>query len=160
MIDLKTLRELVKIMVSNDLTEVDLQDDKGEKVSLKRAVGGTPVTHYASAPVQQVSAAPAAAPSAPVAAAAPAAPKADDFAGLVAINSPMVGTFYASPSPEAKPFVAVGAKISAEKNVCIIEAMKVFNEIKAETSGTIEKVMVTSGQAVEFGQPLFYVRPG
>ncbi len=159
MIDLKTLRELVKIMVSNDLTEVDLQDDKGEKVSLKRAVGGTPVTHYAPAPVQQV-AAPVPALSAPAAASAPAAPKVDDFAGLVAINSPMVGTFYASPSPEAKPFVAVGAKISADKNVCIIEAMKVFNEIKAETTGTIEKVMVTSGQAVEFGQPLFYVRPG
>jgi acetyl-CoA carboxylase biotin carboxyl carrier protein len=71
----------------------------------------------------------------------------------------MVGTYYASPSPDAKPFISVGAAISPESVVCIIEAMKVFNEIKAETTGTVAKILVSNGQAVEFGQTLFFVKP-
>jgi acetyl-CoA carboxylase biotin carboxyl carrier protein len=82
----------------------------------------------------------------------------EDEAGLHRIESPMVGTFYASPKPDAKTFVAVGAAVTPETTVCIIEAMKIFNEIKAECAGTIEKILVKSGQAVEFGQPLFLVR--
>ena len=80
-------------------------------------------------------------------------------AGLAEIKSPMVGTFYASPSPDAKPFVRVGDRVGPDTDVCIIEAMKVFNNIKAETSGTIEKVLAEGGQAVEYGQVLFLVRP-
>ena len=75
------------------------------------------------------------------------------------VTSPMVGTFYASPNPEAAPYVKVGSKVSASSVVCIIEAMKVFNEIRSEVAGTIEKILVNNQQAVEYGQPLFVVRP-
>jgi acetyl-CoA carboxylase biotin carboxyl carrier protein len=78
---------------------------------------------------------------------------------LVAIKSPMVGTFYSSPSPDTKPFVSVGSQVDEETDVCIIEAMKVFNNIKAECRGTITKALVNNGQTVEFGQVLFLVKP-
>ncbi len=97
--------------------------------------------------------APAAAP-APVAAPAPAAPAAD----TVEIKSPMVGTFYRAPSPEAAPFVEVGTAVNEETVVCIIEAMKVMNEIKAEVKGVITEVLLENAKALEFGQPLFRVR--
>jgi len=154
MIEKKTLKELIKLMVENDLTELDLQDPQGERVTIKRGLSG-PVLHAAPGAV------PPAAAASPGAAGVPgAAPGlaggADE--GLVAIKSPMVGTFYAAPSPDAKPFVAVGDKVSAETVVCIIEAMKVFNEIHADVSGTVAKVLVSNGQVVEFGQPLFMVK--
>ena len=84
---------------------------------------------------------------------------ADADAGLTAIKSPMVGTFYASPNPESKAFVSVGSTVDEETDVCIIEAMKVFNNIKAECRGTIAKIMVNNGQTVEYGQVLFLVKP-
>jgi len=151
MIELRKLRELVKLMKENDLCELDLRD-KDEQVTLKRPGADGPV--YAAQP-------PAAAPVASPAAAPPAAnaPAADQDAGLVKITSPMVGTFYTAPSPDADDFVNVGASVDKNTVVCIIEAMKVFNEIKAETTGKIEKVLVDNGQAVEFGQPLFLVKP-
>jgi acetyl-CoA carboxylase biotin carboxyl carrier protein len=103
--------------------------------------------------------APVAAPAAaPAPSAAPAAAPASDE-GLVAIESPMVGTYYASPSPDKPPFVSVGGQVGPNSVVCLVEAMKIFNEIKAERSGTIVKVLVQSGQAVEFGQPLFMIKP-
>ena len=157
MIDLKTLKEIVKLMVTNGLTEVDLQDHEGERVTLKRA--GNEVQHvYAPAPAQSAPVAYAPAPAAAAAPAPAAAPNAD--AGLVPIASPMVGTFYSAATPDAKAFVTVGSKVTPDTVVCIIEAMKVFNEIKAETTGTIEKIVVSNGQAVEFSQPLFMIRPG
>lgn len=153
MIDLKTLRSLVKLMSDNDLSELDISD-KEEQVHLKRSGGH--VQPVALPPAVAPAAAPAApAPAAPAAEAAPA----DDNAGLVEIVSPMVGTFYSSPSPDADAFVGIGDKVNSESVVCIIEAMKVFNEIKAETSGTIQKVLVSDGQAVEFGQALYLVKP-
>ena len=91
------------------------------------------------------------------AAASPSETPADD--GLVTIASPMVGTFYAASDPESPPFVKVGAEIDPDTPVCIIEAMKVFNEIKAEVAGTIERILVENRQAIEFGQPLMLVRP-
>jgi acetyl-CoA carboxylase biotin carboxyl carrier protein len=145
MIDIKKLKQLIELMAEHELTELDIRDEK-ETVTLKRGSGGT---------IQFVPAPQAAAPSSP--AAASAAPAED--AGLVKIASPMVGSFYSAPSPDAEPFVKVGSKIGPDTVVCIIEAMKVFNEIKAEVSGTVEKVLVASGQAVEFGQPLFLIRP-
>jgi len=155
MIDLKTLKELVKLMSANDLTELDLQDQAGERVTLKRGSGGAPV-QYVQAPqahaVAQPQAAQAAAP-------VPASPAGGGTDGLTPIPSPMVGTFYAASTPDAKPFVSVGDTVNAETVVCIIEAMKVFNEIKAETAGVIERVMISNGQAVEFGQPLFMIKP-
>jgi acetyl-CoA carboxylase biotin carboxyl carrier protein len=83
----------------------------------------------------------------------------DDTAGLVPIASPMVGTFYSAATPDAPALVSVGDVVDAEKVVCIVEAMKIFNEIKAETSGTIAKVLVANGDAVEFGQDLFLLKP-
>ncbi|MEO0630389.1 MAG: acetyl-CoA carboxylase biotin carboxyl carrier protein [Planctomycetota bacterium] len=154
MIDIRKLKELVRLMVENDLTELDLQDQE-ETVSLKRGVGGAVMPAYAApaAPAPVAAPAPAAADSAP----APASGGSDD--GLVAIESPMVGTFYSAANPDSPPFVSVGESVSADTVVCIVEAMKVFNEIKAEASGTIAKVLVENGAAVEFGQPLFMIKP-
>ena len=114
------------------------------------------------APQAMMQAAPVAAPAAAPAAAAPpaeTAPAADPMEGLIAIESPMVGTFYASPSPDKPTFVKVGDTINAETVVCLVEAMKIFNEIKGGQSGTVAKLLVENGEAVEFGQPLMLVKP-
>lgn len=159
MINLDTLKELVRLMVDNDLSEVELHDEQ-ESVSLKR--GGAPAgSHvvYAAAPSH---AGPAAHHAAPPHASAPshaAGGGSDADAGLVAIESPMVGTYYSAASPDSPAFVKPGSQIASDSVVCIIEAMKVFNEIKAEVSGTIEKILVKNGEPVEFGQKLFLVRP-
>jgi acetyl-CoA carboxylase biotin carboxyl carrier protein len=159
MIDIKNLRTLIKLMVENDLTELDVQGAQGERVSLKRdrAEG-----HAHAAPQAAASAGlPGALPAAPPATSASAPPSASAPTAVAPaqITSPIVGTFYAASTPDAKPFVTVGDRVQADTIVCIIEAMKVFNEIKAETSGVIDKILVSSGQAVEFGQPLFVIRP-
>ncbi|MFM7051824.1 MAG: acetyl-CoA carboxylase biotin carboxyl carrier protein [Planctomycetota bacterium] len=155
--DIRKLKELVRLMVDNDLTELDIRDEQ-ETVTVKRpGIHAVPqVIMPAQAPVM---AAPAPAQAAPAAAAAAAAPAAPAKETLPAIESPMVGTFYAAPGPDKAAFVAVGAKVGPDTTVCLIEAMKIFNEIKAETSGTVEEVLVKSGQPVEFGQPLFRIRP-
>jgi len=156
MIDIRKLKELVRLMVENDLTELDLRDEQ-ETVTVKRP-GIHAVPQVVAAPVMaqpMAAAAPAAAPAAPAAAAAAAPAK----EVLPAIESPMVGTFYATPGPDKAAFVTVGSKVGPDTTVCLIEAMKIFNEIKAETSGTVEEVLVKSGQPVEFGQPLFRIRP-
>jgi acetyl-CoA carboxylase biotin carboxyl carrier protein len=148
MIDIRKLKELVRLMVANDLTELDLRDEQ-QQVSVKR--GGpqaAPVVHQAP-----VAAAPAAAPP-PAEVAAPAE---DD--GLIAIESPMVGTYYSKPSPEKPSFLNVGDSVSEDSTVCLIEAMKIFNEIKAGQSGTVTKLLVENGEAVEFGQPLMLIKP-
>jgi acetyl-CoA carboxylase biotin carboxyl carrier protein len=168
MIDPSKLRDLVKLMVENDLTELDLQDEK-ETVTIRRGAQGGVVNHSpvyygggggGGAPGYALTPAPAAAPaSAPAGGAAPAPKAADTDAGLIAIESPMVGTFYSAANPDSPAFASPGTKINASTVVCLIEAMKVFNEIKAEKTGTIEKVLVKNGDAVEFGQKLFLVRP-
>ncbi|MEM9373116.1 MAG: acetyl-CoA carboxylase biotin carboxyl carrier protein [Planctomycetota bacterium] len=151
MIDIRKLKELVRLMVENELSELDLRDEQ-ETVTIKRGSSGVP---QIVAP-QASPAAPPPAASAP----APAAPEAPaEDASLVAIESPMVGTYYSKPNPDSDAFVKPGAGIGPDTVVCIVEAMKVFNEIKAETSGTIEKVLVNDGDSVEFGQKLFLVRP-
>lgn len=148
------LEQITRLMKDNDLNTVDVRDGE-RRIVLKRGAA------YVAAPVGVpasvgVISTPSVSSSAP---ATPSAP-ADDTAGLVPIKSPMVGTFYSSPSPEAKPFVSVGSAVNEETDVCLIEAMKVFNNIKAETRGTIAKVLCTNGQTVEFGQALFLVKPG
>jgi acetyl-CoA carboxylase biotin carboxyl carrier protein len=156
MIDIRKLKELVRLMVENELSELDLQDQQ-ETVTIKRgAPGAPPVVHHAPAPVV---AAPA--PSRVVADSGEEAKSEAEVkdTGLVPIVSPMVGTVYLAPNPESPAYVAAGAGIGPDSTVCLIEAMKVFSEIKAETSGTIERVLVTSGQAVQYGQQLFLVRP-
>lgn len=160
MIDIRKLKELVRLMVENDLTELNLQDQQ-ETVTVKRGYGQQPVVHAAPTAHAATAAAPvrAASTSDGEDAPAPIAAAVESDVGLVAVTSPMVGTFYSSPNPESPAFVASGAAISPDTTVCLIEAMKVFNEIKAETTGTIERVLVQSGAPVEFGQKLFLVRP-
>ena len=165
MIDIRKLKELVRLMVDNDLTELDLQD-KEEKVSVKRGLGGVPMVTAAPVAMARPAAAAGAASedgeaAAPASGGAPAAtaPAPASEAGLVAIFSPMVGTFYSAPNPDSPAFVTAGASVGPDTTVCLVEAMKVFNEIKAETSGVVERVLVQSGQAVEYGQKLFLVRP-
>lgn len=154
--DLKTLRQLIKMMVDNDLTEIDLEGE-GEKVKLKRGGVGAPTVSYAAAPAPAP--APGPAPAAAPAAAGDAGGEASADDGLPTIDSPMVGSFYIASSPDAEAFVKVGDRVTPDTVVCIIEAMKVFNEIKAEMSGTISEVLVSSGDAVEFGQPLYKIKP-
>lgn len=157
--DLGLLEEMVKLMSQHDLNTVDVRN--GEKrVVLKRGavVSASPAVTHVAAPAA-AAAAPSPVPAAPAAGAAPASPSADSEAGLVAIKSPMVGTFYAAPSPDAKPFVQVGSVVDEDTDVCVIEAMKVFNSIKAECRGTIAKVLVKDASTVEFGQVLFLVKP-
>lgn len=151
---LETLTDLVKLMKKFDLTEIDLSDD-AESVLLRRG-SSQPVMLQAPAPV---AAAQAPAPAAPAGAPATPAPPKDEDAGLHAITSPMVGTFYTAADPESPPFVKPGVDVTADSTVCIVEAMKVFSEIKAECSGVIEKVLVKNAEPVEFGQKLFLVRP-
>ena len=144
------LEQLVKLMSANDLNTVDLRDGDKRVVLRRGAVASAAPAGvaYAPAPAPQAAATPAPALAAPA-----------DDAGTVAIKSPMVGTFYAKPSPEAKPYVSVGSVIDDDTDVCVIEAMKVFNNIKAETKGTITKVLAEDGKPVEFGQVLFLVKP-
>jgi acetyl-CoA carboxylase biotin carboxyl carrier protein len=160
MIDIRKLKELVRLMVENELTELDLKDQE-ETVTIKRggagAHAGVPMVlapHGYAAPRPVVGDEEGGDGGAPATASDTADP-----AGLVAVSSPMVGTFYSAANPDSPPFASVGTPVSPESVVCLIEAMKVFNEIKAEVSGTIERVLVQNGTAVEFGQKLFLVRP-
>ena len=145
--DLRKIKSLVELMNENALSEIEVEEE-GMKVRLKK--GGQAGGGYLTAAVP----APASA-GVPVPAPAPAAPPA--AAGRT-INSPMVGTFYRASGPQAKPFVEAGAPVGKDTVVCIIEAMKVMNEIKAECEGVVEEILVQNGQAVEFGQPLFRLR--
>ncbi len=151
--EIKEIKKVVQLMKDNDLSEFALEEENF-KLQLKR--GGDTVTQVVSAP--QMVAAPVAAPVAIPAVAAAEAPAAVDD-GLIEITSPMVGTFYSSPSPDADAFASVGMEIGEESVVCIVEAMKVLNEIKAEVKGTIKKILVDNATPVQFGQPLFLVDP-
>lgn len=147
--EFKDLKKIIDLVKENDIVELDLQD--GEFRLSTKLRGHGVVTVSAPPPPPPV---PSAAPgsTAPAAAPPPAADK-------PVIKSPMVGTFYRSSSPDADPFVKPGDLVEADTTVCIIEAMKVMNEIKAETKGRIARVLVENAQAVEFGQPLFEIEP-
>ncbi len=146
--DVARIRQIVELMEQHELVEIDLQQGE-EKIKLKR--GGVAPLVPPPAPMPA-----AAAPPVP-AAADSAAP---DTSGTVTINSPMVGTFYARANPEAEPFVTVGSVVNEDTVVCIVEAMKVFNEIPAECRGKIVEVLADDQQPVDFGKPLFRVQPG
>lgn len=158
--DLKQIHDLIKIINKSNIGEISIEDKDG-KVTIKQKE--EPVVTVAAAPQQVYNVAPAAAP-APVAAAAPqpaaapapVAPKADN---LVTIKSPMIGTFYRRPSPDKPNFAEIGTEITTGKTICIIEAMKLFNEIEAEISGTVVKILVEDNSPVEYDQPLFLVEP-
>ena len=166
--DLKEIKSVIDLMTKNGLSEFELE--KGDfKLRVKRGPGGewSTTTTPAAGPQVVHHHAPVAsfAPSPVVAAAAPmAAPSASTDPTVAAsthpqIVSPMVGTFYLSPSPDSPPYVTVGQEIQEDTVVCIIEAMKVMNEIKAETRGVIVEILAQNGKPVEFGKPLFAVRP-
>ena len=154
--EFKDIKKLVELMKTNELSEFELEDGDFRLLA-RRGEGGGPV--YVQQPVAAAAPAPAAAPV------AAAAPTADTSPGEAAgppaetIDSPMVGTMYRSASPDADPYVSVGQQVDADTVVCIIEAMKVMNEIKAERAGFIKKVLVDTATPVEFGQPLFEIAP-
>ena len=155
--DLIKIKQVVDLMKKSDLSEFEIQD-QDFKLRIKRDLPGRAPVAAPAAPVAAAPAPVAAAP-APVASAAPVptAPAASD-PSIKLVTSPMVGTYYATPSPDNPPFVTVGSPIKADSVVCIIEAMKVMNEIQAEISGTVVECLVANGTSVEFGQPLFRVK--
>ena len=148
--DLKQIHDLIKVVNKSNIGEISIEDKDG-KVTIKQKEDKITVT---SAPAQTVyAAAPAAAP---VASAPAAAPAADN---LITIKSPMIGTFYRRASPDKPLLAEEGTEVSSGKVVCIIEAMKLFNEIESEVKGTIVKILVEDASPVEFDQPLFLVQP-
>ena len=151
--DIKEIKAVIDLMRKNSLAEFEYEKD-GTKIRIRRGPNGEPqifTTSHPSAPslqsIPQTQSPPA--PSTP-----PPTPVL-----LPSINSPMVGTFYAAPAPDSPAYVDIGTVVNAETVVCIIEAMKVMNEIKAELSGTITEILAESGKPVEFGKPLFRIRP-
>ncbi|HUS73428.1 MAG TPA: acetyl-CoA carboxylase biotin carboxyl carrier protein [Sedimentisphaerales bacterium] len=161
--DLQKIKELIEIMKRNELVEIEISHGD-DKIVLKRcqsqpaiggsgtdaAMAGTNITTTPAAP----NAAQTSAPQVPTSVSGPQMEE-----DLVEIKSPLVGTFYATPSPDSEHYVEVGSYVDAQVVVCIIEAMKVMNEIKTETGGTIVEILVSNGQAVEYGQVLFRLRP-
>ena len=147
--DVKKVTKLIELMKEHDLSEIDLKQGD-TAVRLKR--GGEVVAFSGPAPAAARTAAPATEP-------APAAKESAAETRMLVIKSPMVGTFYRASGPEAAPFVKVGDRIGPEKTVCIVEAMKVFNEIPAGLSGQVVAILVENGAPVEFGQPLIKVDP-
>jgi acetyl-CoA carboxylase biotin carboxyl carrier protein len=152
--DVQKIQELIKIMKENDLVEIDIRHGD-DQIALRRAqppqpgaVAGPIITSLPGAMV----------PAEPMAAADPTSPPqgGDEFQE---ITSPLVGTFYEAPSPDSEPYVEIGTHVTAQTVVCIIEAMKVMNEVKAEASGTVVETCATNGQAIEYGQALFKIRP-
>jgi acetyl-CoA carboxylase biotin carboxyl carrier protein len=155
-IDLKQLRELMRSLKQFDVTELEIEKD-GERVYLRRGADASLVPGTLVSAQSMPSTPPPALP-APVATAGAASASAANDPNLVSITSPFVGTFYRSPSPDAASFVEVGSEIRPGLVLCIVEAMKLMNEIEAEISGTIVEVLVENGKPVEYGDALFKVR--
>lgn len=150
MIKRETIEDFIKLMVEHDLVELDVADGE-QSITLRRAEPGGSVTMVPSAaPATTTSGQATGNPGTPAAA---SAPEARDTGQV--IKSPMVGTFYSKSSPDADPFIAVGSKVNDSTVVCLVEAMKVFNEIKAECKGQVREILVNDGDPVEFNQPLF-----
>ena len=145
--EIKEIKRIVELMKDNDLAEFSMKDQDFE-LAMKRGSDQQVVVTAAPAGAAPVAAAPAA-----------TAPAIDEDDGLIEIPSPIVGTFYRKPAPDADPFVQVGAEVSEETVVCVIEAMKVMNEIKAEVKGIIKKILIDDATPVQYGQTLFLVEP-
>ena len=154
--DLERIEELLKLLSDNDVSEFSFKD-KDQTIRLRLGPPPVPAATMVShaAPV----AAPAAAPAPAAAAAAAAAAPEADTSGTTVVESPMVGTFYRSPAPDADSFVEVGTSVKKGQTLCIVEAMKLMNEIEAEVSGTVVEILVENAQPVQFGQALFRIKP-
>ena len=151
--DLRKLKTLIDLVSDSNVSELEITEAEG-KVRIVKGPVGAMVAAPIAAPV--VAAAPRV--GAPIAAAPAVLSEAEQAAAAGhVVKSPMVGTYYASSSPEAKPFVQVGTVVKEGETICIIEAMKILNEIEADKSGTITRILVDNGQAVEYGQPLFHI---
>jgi acetyl-CoA carboxylase biotin carboxyl carrier protein len=152
-VDLKDIKAIIDLMKKNSITEFELEE-KDSKLRLKRGLG------VAQQVIQSDDAATMAPIALPVAATMSSVPPpAAASTGEIDIKSPMIGTLYRSPSPESATYVDVGSEVNVDTVVCIIEAMKVMNEIKAEVKGVITQILIENGKPIEFGQPLFKVRP-
>ncbi|OSM01865.1 acetyl-CoA carboxylase biotin carboxyl carrier protein [Magnetofaba australis] len=160
--DLKEIRQLVKMLEGTDVSEIEVERD-GAKVRVARALGPAPGTTMVAMAPPAAAPMPAYAPAAPAAMGAPvddgAGSHAAAFPNATAVTSPMVGTYYKSPSPDAAPFVKEGDVVEKGQTLCIIEAMKLMNEIEAEQSGRIVKILVDNATPVEFGEELFLIEP-
>jgi acetyl-CoA carboxylase biotin carboxyl carrier protein len=159
-LDLKQIKQVIDLMKRSDLTEFEFEEE-GFKIKIKRGSGGQPIitsSPLSSHPFPQVSNQADAASSNGQAKAVPAPVAGADETGFIYVKSPMVGTFYRSPSPENPSFVEIGAKVDDKTVVCIIEAMKIMNEIQAEVKGTVAEILVENGQPVEYGQRLFKIK--
>jgi acetyl-CoA carboxylase biotin carboxyl carrier protein len=158
--DLKRVKQLVELMKANDLTDVEIKQGEWQ-ITLRRGAH-TPMIPNMAMPMQtmpmQTPTTQASTQTAPTAASASTA--SEEPANTTVIKSPMVGTFYTASSPDAPPFAKVGDTVTPEKTVCLIEAMKVYNEIQAECSGKIIAVLAKNGESVEYGRPLFRVAVG
>ncbi|HSM68291.1 MAG TPA: acetyl-CoA carboxylase biotin carboxyl carrier protein [Xanthomonadales bacterium] len=148
--DIRKIKKLIELLEESDLTEIEIVEGE-ESVRLTR--GGA-----AGAPVQTSVAVPAQAPAAPAERGPVAPDEEESIPEGQLVRAPMVGTFYSSSSPEAEPFVSMGQNVGVGDTLCIIEAMKMFNQIEADVSGTVVAVLVENGQPVEFDQPLFVIR--
>jgi acetyl-CoA carboxylase biotin carboxyl carrier protein len=157
-LDLKQIKQIIDLMKRSELSEFEFEEE-GFKIKIKRGSGGQPIV---SATPQSAHPFPAESAGSPVSGAKSVAPsptaQTGDEAGFAYVKSPMVGTFYRSPSPENPAFVENGSKVEEKTAVCIIEAMKIMNEIQAEAKGTIVEVLVENGQPVEYGQRLFKLK--
>ena len=156
--DLRKLKTLIDLVAESDISELEVTEGESKVRIVKSGAAASHsqvVMMPAAAPAPAVAA--PAAPAAAPAAAAPAAPAAPEAPAGHVVKSPMVGTFYRSSAPGAAPFVDVGASVKEGDTLCIIEAMKLLNEIDADASGTIKQILVENGQPVEFGQPLFII---
>jgi acetyl-CoA carboxylase biotin carboxyl carrier protein len=151
--DLRKLKTLIDLVSESNVSELEITEAEGKVRIVKSAgaVAGAPTVMYAPAPAAPVAVPAAPALVAPPASAAPAAPVGHQ------VKSPMVGTFYRSASPGAKPFVEVGSVVKAGDTICIVEAMKILNEIECDKSGTVTQILIDNGEAVEYGQPLFVI---
>lgn len=153
--DLRKLKKLIDLVEESGIAELELTEGE-EKVKISRQLmnQAAPMTHYIQAPQQAAPQPQMSVPSDVIASESkPVTEKIDGHA----VNSPMVGTFYRSPSPDAKAFVDVGSKVTKGDTLCIIEAMKLLNEIEADATGTIKKILVENGQPVEYGETLFII---
>jgi acetyl-CoA carboxylase biotin carboxyl carrier protein len=154
-VDLKDIKAIIVLMKKNSVSEFELEKHDF-KIRLKRGMGGGGVSgDDAGQQVISYAPVPLAIPATTATPAVPAAPVSTD----ADIKSPMIGTFYRTPSPESAAYVEIGTEVSPDTVVCIIEAMKVMNEIKAEAKGVITQILVENAKPVEFGQPLFKIRP-
>ena len=150
--DIRKIKKLIELLEESGLAEIEITEGE-ESVRIARATPGQPVvTHYAAAPLPATAAAPAPAAAAPAATPAPAPARDENL-----VTAPMVGTFYASPAPGAKSFVEVGQEVRVGQVLCIIEAMKMMNQIESERAGRVVAVLAKNGEPVEFGQPLFAI---